>query len=94
MNVALDTMSASTVPTQERLLTVLHHPGHKAWLASSQRLRENADHPESTSNRESKPLDVRVSQNSTDVARTNVITLCWLPGLEWLASMVHASKVP
>jgi hypothetical protein len=85
---------SSDDPYARKLLTFLHHPGHKAWLASSLRPRENAAHPESTSNRGSKPPSVRASEDNIDVAWTNVVTLCWLPRLERLTSMVHASKVP
>jgi hypothetical protein len=58
MNVALDPTSAHGTYVG-RLLTFLHHPGHKAWLVSSLRSRENVGHQESTSNRVSKPLGVR-----------------------------------
>jgi hypothetical protein len=58
MNVALGSTSAHG-PYLGRLLTFLHHPGHKAWPASSLRSRENVDHQESTSNHVSKPLGVR-----------------------------------
>lgn len=58
MNVALDPTSAHG-PYVGRLLTVLHHPGYKAWLASSLRSQENVGHQESTSNHVSKPLGVR-----------------------------------
>ena len=56
--VALNPTSAHD-PYVGRLLTVLRHPGHKAWLASSLRSRENVDHQESTSNHVSKSLGVR-----------------------------------
>jgi hypothetical protein len=94
INVALDPTSAHVAPYVGRLLTALRRPGYKAWLVPSLRSRENADHQESTSNRVSKPPGVRTNEDSTKVVWTNVVTLCWLPRLEWLTSLIHASKVP
>jgi len=77
-----------------RLLTVLRHPGHKAWLVSSLRSQGNADHPGSTSDHVSKSFAVRLDKETTDDTWTDVVTLSRLPRLERLASLVHASKVP
>jgi hypothetical protein len=94
MNVALDPTSARMDPNEGRLLTFLRHPGHKAWLVLSLRLQGNAGHPESTSNHVSKSFTVNSDKEITDDTWTNVVTLSGLPRLEWLASLVHASKVP
>ena len=79
MNVALDLTSAEG-SNVGRLLTSLHHPGHKAWPASSRKSRENVDHQESTSNRVSKPLGLeRTGVLGREVVWTNVVALCRLP---------------
>jgi hypothetical protein len=77
MNVALGPPSAHGSYVR-RSLTFLHHPGHKAWLASSLISQENVDHQESTSNRVSKPFGQRKNREVEELW-TNVVTLCGLP---------------
>jgi hypothetical protein len=95
MNVALELDISPYSPYIERSpLTVLHHPGHKAWLALSLKLQGNVDHLENTLSRVSTSFGVSLDKKSTDMAWTNVVTFSRLPGLKRLASVVHASKVP